>query len=112
MPHTTHVIPSHQTRPSDDPIFALNKEATLRRERGEAVVNATVGALLDDDGKLAVLPSAARAVHEVPAVEWATYAPIAGTPDFLRAVVEDLLGNEPTLKRTAVAVATPGGAGA
>jgi len=54
-----------------------------------------VGALLDDEGKLAILPTAARAVHEVPPVEWATYAPIAGTPEFLRAVIEDLLGGEP-----------------
>ena len=107
-----HLIPSHQGRPADDPIFALNREATLRRQKGESIVNATVGALLDDDGKLAILPTAARAVHEVPSVEWATYAPIAGTPEFLRAVTEDLLGGEPALKRTAVAVATPGGSGA
>ncbi len=107
-----HVIPSHQSRPSDDPIFALNKEATLRRERGESIVNATVGALLDDDGKLAILPSAARAVHEVPAVEWATYAPIAGMPTFLRAVMDDLLTSEPALRTTAIATATPGGSGA
>ncbi|HEY2515597.1 MAG TPA: aminotransferase class I/II-fold pyridoxal phosphate-dependent enzyme [Polyangiaceae bacterium] len=112
MPTPSHVIPSHQTRPSDDPIFALNKEATQRRERGEAIVNATVGALLEDDGKLAVLPSAARAVHEVPTIEWATYAPIAGTPAFLKAVIEDVLGAEPALKGTAIASATPGGSGA
>lgn len=108
----THLIPSHQGRPSDDPIFALNKEATARRQKGESIVNATVGALLDDDGKLAILPTAARAVHEVPAVEWATYAPIAGTPDFLRAVIDDLFASEPDLKRTAIATATPGGSGA
>ncbi len=107
-----HLIPSHQGRPADDPIFALNKEATQRRQAGESIVNATVGALLDDEGKLAILPTAARAVHEVPPVEWATYAPIAGTPDFLRAVVEDLLGGEPELRRSAVAAATPGGTGA
>lgn len=107
-----HLIPSHQGRPSDDPIFALNKEATARRQKGEAIVNATVGALLEDDGKLAILPTAARAVHEVPAVEWATYAPIAGTPDFLRAVMDDLLSHEPELRATAVAAATPGGTGA
>lgn len=107
-----HLIPSHQGRPADDPIFALNKEATQRRQRGEPIVNATVGVLLDDDGKLAILPTAARAVHDVPAVEWATYAPIAGTPEFLRAVIDDLFGGEPELKRTAVAVATPGGSGA
>jgi aromatic-amino-acid transaminase len=107
-----HLIPSHQGRPSDDPIFALNKEARQRQQAGESIVNATVGALLEDDGRLAILPTAARAVHDVPAVEWATYAPISGTPDFLRAVVEDLLGGEPELKRTAAAVATPGGTGA
>jgi aromatic-amino-acid transaminase len=107
-----HLIPSHQGRPADDPIFALNREATQRRQSGESIVNATVGALLDDDARLAILPTSARAVHEVPAVEWATYAPIAGTPDFLRAVIDDLLGGEPELKRTAVAVATPGGSGA
>jgi aromatic-amino-acid transaminase len=107
-----HVIPSHQARPSDDPIFALNKEATLRRDRGEHVVNATVGALLDDEGRLAVLPSTARAVTEVPTDEWATYAPIAGSPAFLRAVMDDVLASEPDLRASAVACATPGGTGA
>ena len=107
-----HVIPGHQTRPSDDPIFALNREATQRRERGESIVNATVGALLDDDGKLAVLPTAARAVHEVPAEEWAAYAPISGSPGFLKAVMDDLFVREPELRASAIAVATPGGSGA
>jgi aromatic-amino-acid transaminase len=108
----THVIPSHQARPADDPIFALNREATERRDRGEPIVNATVGALLHDDGKLAILPSAARAVHEVPAEEWAAYAPIAGSPAFLRAVLDDMLASEPRLRKAGVAVATPGGSGA
>jgi aromatic-amino-acid transaminase len=107
-----HLIPAHQGRPADDPIFALNKEATLRKDSGESIVNATVGALLDDDGKLAILKAAAKAVHDVPAAEWAAYAPIAGTPDFLRAVIDDLLGGEPTLRDCAVATATPGGSGA
>jgi aromatic-amino-acid transaminase len=107
-----HLIPSHGGRPADDPIFALNEEATRRRQQGESIVNATVGALLDDDGNLAILPTAARAVREVPAAEWASYAPIAGTPEFVRAVIDDLLGGEPDLKRAAVAVATPGASGA
>jgi aromatic-amino-acid transaminase len=107
-----HLIPSHQGRPSDDPIFALNREATERRKRGESIVNATVGALLQDDGSLAILPTAARAVHEVPAAEWAPYAPIAGSPDFLKAVMDDLFTGEPELRAAACAVATPGGSGA
>ena len=107
-----HVIPSHQGRPSDDPIFALNKEATARRTRGESIVNATVGALLHDDGRLAIMPTAARAVHEVPPEEWATYAPIAGSPDFLAAVADNIFEGEPELRASAVAAATPGGSGA
>ena len=99
----SHLIAAHQGRPGDDPIFALNREASERRARGETVVNATVGALLDDAGKLAVLPSAARAVHEVPAVEWAAYAPISGSPGFLRAAAcDDLLGRSPALRECAI----------
>jgi aromatic-amino-acid transaminase len=106
------LIASRRERPGDDPIFSLHKEATLRKQRGESIVDATIGVLLDDDGALAILPSAARAVREVPPIEWATYAPIAGTPDFLQAVIDDLLAGEPELARSAVAVATPGGSGA
>ena len=108
----SHLIAAHQGRPGDDPIFALNKEANERRARGETIVNATVGALLDDAGKLAVLPTAARAVHEVPAAEWAAYAPITGLPEFLRASCDDLLGRAPALRECATAAATPGGSGA
>jgi aromatic-amino-acid transaminase len=107
-----HLIPSHQSRPSDDPIFALHKEATQRKAKGESIVDASIGVLLGDDGELAILPAAARAVREVPGIEWATYAPIAGTPDFVRAVIDDLLAGEPELRQRAVAVATPGGSGA
>ncbi len=49
------LIPSRTSRPGDDPIFALNAAARARAAAGESIVNATVGALLDDDGKLAVL---------------------------------------------------------
>ncbi|MDP9033705.1 MAG: aminotransferase class I/II-fold pyridoxal phosphate-dependent enzyme [Myxococcota bacterium] len=107
-----HVIRSHQGRPADDPIFALHREATERRQRGERIIDATVGALLDDEGELALLPTAARVVGEVPSLEWATYAPIAGTPEFLRAVRDDFFGNEPELRESAIVVATPGGTGA
>jgi len=108
----SHIIPSHTDRPSDDPIFALNKEATTRRQRGESIVNATVGSLLLDDGKLAILPTASRIVRDVGAEEWAAYAPIAGSPDFLSAVIEDIFTTEPEMKACAVAAATPGGSGA
>ncbi len=107
-----HLIPAHQGRPADDPIFALNREALARRAKGETIVNATLGTLLDDEGKLVVLASTARAVKEVPTDLWASYAPIAGDPDFLRAVIDDFLSPEPALRDCAVAQATPGGSGA
>jgi aromatic-amino-acid transaminase len=99
------------SRPGDDPIFALNREATMRRVAGEKIINATVGALLEDDGTLAILPSVVEALREVPAVKAAAYAPIAGAPEFLGEVVRDLLGGS-SLEAHATACATPGGSGA
>jgi aromatic-amino-acid transaminase len=99
-------------RSGDDPIFALNQEATSRAQRGESIINATIGVLLEDDGSLAVLPTAARAVKEVGTQDWAGYAPISGNPAFLEAVMDDLFANQPAMRAAAAAVATPGGTGA
>lgn len=112
MIHSAHLIAARRGRPGDDPIFALNAEATARRARGESIVNATLGALVDDAGKLAVLPAAARAVREVEATEWAPYAPLPGMPAFLHAVVGDVCGERKWLAARCAAVATPGGTGA
>jgi aromatic-amino-acid transaminase len=106
-----HLIPSRTQRPSDDPIFALNAECNARKAKGESVVNATVGALLDDDGKLSTLPSMVAALREVPPGQAAAYAPIAGAPSYHAAVIRELLGDSP-LAAHAIATATPGGTGA
>jgi aromatic-amino-acid transaminase len=98
-------------RPGDDPIFALNRAANARKASGDRVINATVGAMLEDDGSLAVLPSVITALREVPPQRVAGYAPIGGHPDFLAAVTADLLGGT-TLAAQTTAVATPGGSGA
>jgi aromatic-amino-acid transaminase len=107
----TFLIPAYAARSGDDPIFALNSEAGARARAGEPVVNATVGVLLDEEGRLAVLPAMAEALRAVPAEVAAGYAPIAGPDDFRRAVIADLLGDRPASAQ-AVAVATPGGSGA
>src|SRR5260370_36540642 len=99
-------------RPGEDPIFALNQEASQRIARGDSIVNATIGVLLDDRGALSILPSAARAVREVEAADWASYAPISGSPAFLDAVMDAVLADHPAMRAAAVAVATPGGTGA
>jgi aromatic-amino-acid transaminase len=105
------LIPSRLTRPGDDPIFALNTQARARALSGEKIINATVGALLDDEGRIATLEGVVEALKSTPAAVGAAYAPIAGNADFLRGVTSDLLGSRPEAKWVA-SVATPGGTGA
>ncbi|MEZ4417679.1 MAG: aminotransferase class I/II-fold pyridoxal phosphate-dependent enzyme [Gemmatimonadota bacterium] len=98
-------------RPANDPIFALNAEATRRAAAGESILNSTLGALMLDDGRLATMRTVTEALGRVPPERAAGYAPIGGDPPFLKAVIEDLLGSG-ALSEQAVAVATPGGTGA
>jgi aromatic-amino-acid transaminase len=106
------LISSRRGRPGNDPIFALSKAAADRKAAGHDVVNATLGVLLDDEGRLAMLPSMTRALREVSPEQLSSYAPIAGPPAFLEAVKRDVLGTSMELLSRAVAVATPGGTGA
>jgi aromatic-amino-acid transaminase len=105
------LIPAALDRPGDDPIFALHAEAQRRQRAGEDVVNATIGALMEDEGPLAILPIVRDTLAAVDPVRAATYAPIAGEPTFLKAVIDDAFGGHALAER-AVAVATPGGTGA
>jgi aromatic-amino-acid transaminase len=105
------LIPEATERPGDDPIFTLHAEAVRRQRAGEPVVNATIGALMEDDGRLAILPVVRETIAAVDPLCSATYAPIAGEPPFLEAVVADVFGSSPLADR-AVAVATAGGTGA
>ncbi len=107
-----HLIPARQNRPDKDVIFALNGEATRRKNAGESIVNATIGSLMNDDGSLAILDTVAGLLKQVPREEWAAYAPIGGTPQYLEAVLADTFAGHDALKKAATAVATPGGTGA
>lgn len=108
----THLIPSRTNHTGGDLIFGLHQEAEQRRRAGEPVINATIGSLMNDDGSIAILPTATKILQSTPPANWAAYAPIAGTKDFIAAVIDDVLATRPTLKNCAVAVATPGGTGA
>lgn len=116
-PFQSSLIPDSQDRPGDDPIFALHGEAVLRALNGESILNATIGALMErggpgePGGRLAILPSVSEALGAVDERRAAAYAPIAGSPEFLTGVIDDLFGGTP-LAEMAVAVATPGGTGA
>ena len=100
-----------QAREGNDPIFRLNSEAKARAAAGESILDATMGALMDDEGRIAVMPSVAEAIARVPTGKAAGYSPISGSPPFLDAVRRDLLGNSDLLPKS-VAVTTPGGSGA
>lgn len=105
------LIDNCQGRPGDDPIFTINARARARREAGDHVVNASLGALLDDSGALAVMGTVVEAFRSVPPARAAAYAPIAGDAQYLASVIDDVFGGSP-LADCAVAAATPGGTGA
>ena len=105
--------PQGRNIPKEDKIFGINNraKAMIAREGKEKVVNATIGALLDDDGELIVLSSVNDVFKNLSPKEFAEYAPISGTPEFKKAVKQDALrGYEP--KGFVEASATPGGTGA
>lgn len=98
--------------PKEDKIFGISRRANeMIAEKGaEAVTNATIGALLDDEGKLMVLSSVDDTFKKLKPEEYASYAPIGGTPAFKKATIKAALGKYES-KRFVEAVASPGGTG-
>lgn len=94
-----------------DPIFALHGEASRRLAAGEDILDCTMGSLMDEEGRLSVMPSVVEALQAVPIHEVSGYGPIAGDPRFQAATIQDLLGGT-ELEEHALALATPGGTGA
>jgi len=103
------LVPARRHFPATDLIFSLNTEAQQRKNAGEAILNATVGALLDDGGGQVVLESVMALWRELTPGEVAPYAPITGDPGFLRALVQR---HWPKLETFGTGCATPGGSGA
>ena len=111
QPFLPSLIPDSTGRPGDDPIFALNAEAQRRKAAGETVINASLGTLFEDDGRLCVMPTVFEAYGRVDPSRAAAYAPIAGDKVFLEAVIEDVFGGTELAERC-TCVATAGGTGA
>ena len=103
---------NNRTIPVADKVFALNgraKAATAAKGK-DAVINAVIGALLDDNGELVVMSSVVDAIKTLGPADYAEYAPIAGTPAFREAVKKALFGKFIPEGRIEVC-ATPGGTG-
>lgn len=99
--------------PVEDKIFGINQKAKemITKEGADKVVNATIGSLLDDDGNLVILSSVVEVLKGLTPIDYADYAPISGTPDFIKAIKKAAFGSY-VPKAYTEAIATPGGTGA
>lgn len=96
-----------------DRIYAANRRAgeAAMRLGAENVINATLGACIDDGGGHMILPTVDALWRSLPAEKIYNYAPITGVPGFRDAVAASLFGDwRPAGELRAIP--TPGGTGA
>lgn len=106
---TAQLVPDRRGFDGADIIFTMNAAAQHRAAAGGSVINATVGALLDDDGRLVVLDSVMERYRQLTPMEIAPYAPIAGDPAYILGLTQR---HWPEVASYGQGVATPGGTGA
>lgn len=98
--------------PREDKIFGISSraKAAIAEKGKDNVISGTIGALLDDEGKLVVLESVDEVFRSLKPVDYAEYAPIGGTQPFREAVKKAAFGSN-VPEGYIEAVATPGGTG-
>ena len=98
--------------PQEDKIFGISNraKASIAAKGKDAVVNGTIGALLDDEGELVVLESVDKVYRQLSPKDYAEYAPIGGIQPFREAVKKAAFGTHRPAGHIE-AVATPGGTG-
>ncbi|MEC8151262.1 MAG: aminotransferase class I/II-fold pyridoxal phosphate-dependent enzyme [Candidatus Thermoplasmatota archaeon] len=114
---TMQFLASHgQGKTGNDTIFGWFARYQAAAAAGADAVNGTVGALLNDDGTLAINTVVDEAIRQAPAAEFAAYAPLKGLPSFLDLAITLALGeHRPVLEELGIhagATAAPGGSGA
>ena len=96
-----------------DAIFDANQACNeaIKIHGKDKVTNATIGVVLNEEGKLATLKTVEKVFREMEMSELVAYAPISGLPDYLNAVIDlTFADNKP--EGYFGAVATAGGTGA
>ena len=96
-----------------DAIFDANQACNeaIKIHGAEKVTNATIGVVLNEEGKLATLPTVEKVFRSMDFSELVAYAPISGLPNYLDAVIDlTFADNKP--EGFFGAVATAGGTGA
>ena len=114
---TMQFLASHgQGKTGNDTIFGWFARYQAAAAAGADAVNGTVGALLNDDGTLAINTVVDEAIRQAPAAEFAAYAPLKGLPSFLDLAITLALGEHRSVLEElgihAGATAAPGGSGA
>jgi len=105
-----------QTKVGNDTIFSWWARYQEAVSEGHDAVNGTIGALLEDDGELAINTVVDKVVRESPPIEIAAYAPLKGLPAFLDFSITLALGDMreelESIGMNMTATASPGGSGA
>lgn len=111
---TISMVGKHAKWPAKaDAIFAIAGKAqeAITKYGKENVTNSTLGALIDDEGKLIAFDSVFGTLKDMPSEEISAYAPIAGMPQYLEAVEETFFAGYKPDAHIRV-VSTAGGTGA
>lgn len=96
-----------------DAIFGASAACAeaVKKYGADKVTNATMGVMMDDEGKLASIPTMERVFRSLKVEDYMRYAPIPGLPDYLDAVLDATFADQRPDGYLA-AIATSGGTGA
>ena len=111
---TTSMAATHAaSKRLKDAIFGASAACTEAAQKygADKVTNATMGVMMDDEGKLASIPTMERVFRSLSIEDYTRYAPIPGLPDYLAAVI-DLTFADQKPEGYLGAIATAGGTGA
>ena len=111
---TTSMAASHAaSKRLKDAIFGASAACAeaVKKYGADKVTNATIGVMMDDEGKLASIPTMERVFRSLSIEDYTRYAPISGLPDYLDAVIDLTFADQKPEGYTA-AIATAGGTGA
>lgn len=109
------IVASHAVNKRDnDTIYTLLNEAStaINISGKEKVVNSTIGAIQDDEGKFVALPSVVEYYRKLQYDDLMCVTPIAGLPEFQWAVIKFVFQDHHPKDSFSGAVATVGGTGA
>ena len=111
---TTSMAATHAaSKRLKDAIFGASAACAeaAKKYGADKVTNATMGVMMDDEGKLASIPTMERVFRSLSVEDYVRYAPIPGLSDYLDAVI-DLTFAEQKPEGYTAAIATAGGTGA